>query len=107
MKVEFDLSNYATKADLKNATGVDTSDFNKKTDWANLKYDVDKLNIDKLKNVATNFGNLKGKVDQLDVDKLLPVPIDLNKVSDIVNYDILNKSVCNTKIKKYWWQDTW
>ena len=30
MKVELDLSNYATKADLKNATGVDTSDFAKK-----------------------------------------------------------------------------
>ena len=36
VKVELDLSNYATKADLKNATGVDTSDFAKKTDSANL-----------------------------------------------------------------------
>ena len=50
VKVELDLSNYATKTDLKNAAGVDTSDFAKKTDLANLKSDVDKLDIDKLKN---------------------------------------------------------
>ena len=37
VKVELDLSNYARKADLKNATDVDTSDFAKKTDFANLK----------------------------------------------------------------------
>ena len=44
MKVELDLSNYATKADLKNATGVDTSDFAKeKTDLANLKSDAEKM----------------------------------------------------------------
>ena len=49
VKVELDLSNYTTKADFKNATGVDTSNFAKKTDLANLKSDVDKLDIDKLK----------------------------------------------------------
>ena len=48
VKVELDLSNYATKADLKNATGVDTSKFAKKVDLANLKSNVDKLDIDKL-----------------------------------------------------------
>ena len=37
VKVELDWSNYATKADLKNATGVDTSKFAKKLDLANLK----------------------------------------------------------------------
>ena len=43
MKVELDLSNYATKADLKNAIGVDTSNFpKKKPDLATLKSDVDK-----------------------------------------------------------------
>ena len=43
VKVELDLSNYATKADLKNATGVDTSKFaKKKVDLANLKSNVDK-----------------------------------------------------------------
>ena len=45
------MPSYATKADLKNGTGVDTSDVAKKTDLADLKSDVDKLDIDKLKNV--------------------------------------------------------
>ena len=45
VKVELDLSNYATKADLKNATGVDTSKFAKKADLASLKSEVDKLDI--------------------------------------------------------------
>ena len=58
MKV--DLSNYTTKADLKNETGVDICDFAKKADLANLKSDVDKLDIDKLKNVPSK---LKSKVD--------------------------------------------
>ena len=49
VKVELDLSNYATKSDLKNATGF----FPKKVDLANLKSNVDKLDIDKLKNVVT------------------------------------------------------
>ena len=55
MKFELDLFNYATKSDLKNATGVDTLDFAKKDCLANLKPDVDKLDIDKLKNVASNL----------------------------------------------------
>ena len=49
VKVDLDLSNYATKADLKNATGVDTSKFAKKLDSADLKSNFDKLDIDKLK----------------------------------------------------------
>ena len=49
MKVDFDLSNYATKADLKNATGVDTSKFSEKVDLANSKSNVDKLDTDKFK----------------------------------------------------------
>ena len=56
VKVALDLSNYATKADLKNATGVDTSKF---VDLANLKSNVDKLDIDKLKNIQTNLRNFK------------------------------------------------
>ena len=43
VKVESDLSNYATKVDLKSATGVDASKFARKVDLANLKFDVDKL----------------------------------------------------------------
>ena len=67
MKVELDLSNIVTKADLKNAKGVDTLEFVKKTDLANLKSDVDRLDMDKLKNVPSNICNLKSKVDKLDV----------------------------------------
>ena len=48
VNVELDLSNNATKVDLKNAVGDDTSAFAKKNDLTNLKSDVDKLDIDKL-----------------------------------------------------------
>ena len=58
IKFKLDLSNYARKADLKNATGVDTSKFAKEVDLVNLKSNVDKLDIDKLKNVSTNLRNL-------------------------------------------------
>ena len=59
VKVELDLPKYATKADLKNAKGVDTSKFSKRFDLARLKSNVDKLDINKLKNVLTNLNNLK------------------------------------------------
>ena len=52
-KVELELSNCVTEAYLKNATGVDTPDFPKKVDLTILKSDVDKLDIDKLKNVPS------------------------------------------------------
>ena len=58
MKVELYLSNYATKADLRNVTGFDTSQFAKKVDLASLKSNVDELHIDKLKNVETKLRNL-------------------------------------------------
>ena len=58
VKIELDLSNHVTKTDLKIATGVDTSYFAKKTDLANLKSDVDKLDIDKFKNVPSNLTTL-------------------------------------------------
>ena len=80
VKVELDLSNYATKADLKNATGVDTSKLAKKVDLANLKSNVDKSDIDK-----------SIKVDKLDVEKSVSVPIDLNKLSDVVKNDVVKK----------------
>ena len=83
-KVELDLYNHATKADLKNASSVDASKFAKKIDLASLKSNVDKLDIDKLKNEPSNLSNLKSKVDKLDVDKLVPVPVNLSKLSDEV-----------------------
>ena len=64
IKVELDWSNYATKTDLKNATGVDNSSFAKKVDLASLKSDADKLDIDKLKNIPINLSNLKSKVEK-------------------------------------------
>ena len=81
VKFELDLSNCTTKADLKTATGVDTSKFGKKVNLTNLISNVDKLDIDKLKNVPTNLSNLKSKVEKLDVDKLVPVPFDFSKLS--------------------------
>ena len=99
VKVELDLSNYATKADLKNATGVDTSKFAKKIDLANLKSNVDKLDIDKLKNVPSNLSILKIKVDKSDAGKLVPVPVDISKLSGVVKNDVVKKDVYNAKIK--------
>ena len=50
-KVNVELSNYATKIDLKKSIVIDTSKFAKKIELGSLKSDVDKLDIDKLKNV--------------------------------------------------------
>ena len=58
------------KTDLKNVTHVDTSSFALKTNLANLKTEVDKL----------------------DIDKLVPVPVDLSKLSDVVKYDVVKKT---------------
>ena len=69
INVKVDLSNYATRSDIKNISHVDTSSFALKTNLANLKTEVDKLDIDKLK----------------------PVPIDLSKLSNVVNNDVYDK----------------
>ena len=53
IKVRVDLSNYETKADIKNITHVDTSGFALKTNLANLKTEVDKLDTDKLKTIRS------------------------------------------------------
>ena len=91
VKAESDLSNNTAKADLKNATGVDTSKFTRKTDLANLKSDVDKLDIDKLKNVPNGLGSLKSKVDKLNVGKLETNPVYVSKLSDIVKKKLLKR----------------
>ena len=70
IKFELDLANYATKSDLKNATGVDTSELEK---------------------VPTALNSLKNKVDGLGVDKLETVPIDLSKLNDVVNNEVVKK----------------
>ena len=66
INVKVDLSNYGTNTDLKNVTHVDTSSFALKTNLANLKTEVDKL----------------------DIDKLAPVPVDLSKLTDVVKNDV-------------------
>ena len=76
INVKVDLSSYATKADIKNITHIDTSGFALKANLANLKTEIDKL----------------------DIDKLVPVPVDLSKLSDVVKNDVIKKTVYNTKI---------
>ena len=73
--------------------------FQNKSDLANLKSDVDRLDIDKLYNVSTNLSDLKGKVDELDVDKLVPASLDLSKQSDVVKRMLLKTNVYNVKIR--------
>ena len=70
IKVKIDLSNYATKTDIKNISHVYTSSFALKTNLANLKTEVDKFGI----------------------DKLAPVPVDLIKLSDVVKNDVVKKN---------------
>ena len=76
MKV--DLSNYATKADTKNISHIDTSGFALKTNLANLKTEGDKL----------------------DIEKLVPVTVDLSKLSDVVNNDVGKKDVYDKLVAK-------
>ena len=73
INVKVDLSNYATKADIKNISHVDTSSFALKTNLANLKTEIDKL----------------------DIDKLVPVPVDLSKLSNVVRNDVVKKADYN------------
>ena len=99
VSVKLDSSNYATKANSNNATGVDTLDFTKKTDLASLKFDVDKLDINKLKDVPSNLSNWESKVDNLDVDKLVPDPVDLSKLGDVLKKDVVKKTEENEFVK--------
>ena len=67
IKVKVGLFNYATKARIEDITHVDTSNFALKTNLANLKTEVDKL----------------------DIDKLVPVLLDLSKLSDVVKRQVI------------------
>ena len=70
------IFNYAKESGLKNATGVDSSEFDKKTDLPNLMSDFDELDIHKFKKLPSGLSSLKRKVDKLDVHKLLPTLVD-------------------------------
>ena len=74
INVKVDLSNYSTKADIKNISNVDTSSFALKTNLASLKTEVDKL----------------------DINKLAPVPVDLSKLSDVVKNAVVKKDIYDT-----------
>ena len=93
--VKVNLSNYATKTDIKSISHTDTSSFALKWNLASLKTEVDKLDIDKSKSLS-NLSNLKSKVD---IDKLAPAPVDLSKPSNLVKNDVVKKTEYNCKIK--------
>ena len=76
IKVKLDLTNYTTKTDLRNITHVDVSSFASKTNLAALKTEVDKI----------------------DVDKLKTGPVDLAKLTNAVENDLVKKTVDNTKV---------
>ena len=78
INVKVDLSNYATKTDLKNVTHVDSSSFALKT----------------------NLANLKTKIDKLDIDKLEAVPVDLSKLCNVVKNQIVKKNVYDKLVAK-------
>ena len=63
VKVELDLTNYATKTDLKNITRVDVSSFASKTNLAALKTEVDKIDADKLKTAPTDLAKLTNAIE--------------------------------------------
>ena len=69
VKVELDLTNYATKNDLKNLTHVDVSSFASKTNLATLKTEVDKIDTDKLKTAPTDFAKLTNAIENDVVKK--------------------------------------
>ena len=71
INVKVDLSNYATKADIKNISHVDTSSFALKANLASLKTEVDKL----------------------DIDKLVPVPTYLSELTNVVKNDVVKETV--------------
>ena len=71
INVELDLSDYGTKSDLKNATGFNTSKFAKEADLASLKSDVDRLDIDELESTSIELSKLRNGVENEVVKKTL------------------------------------
>ena len=76
IKVELNLANYATKDDVKNITHVDASSLASKTNLAALKTEVDKI----------------------DADKLKTAPIDLAKLANAIEHDLVKKTDYNAKV---------
>ena len=61
-----------------------------------MKYEFDKLDINKLVNEPTSLNNLKTKVDDLDVSELKTATKDSEKISDVVNKDVFTNTKFNT-----------
>ena len=76
IKIELDLTNYATKNALKNITHVDVSTYASKN----------------------NLAALKSEVDKIDVDKLKTTPTDLAKLSNVAENDVVKKTDYNAKV---------
>ena len=95
--VTVDLSNYATKDDIKNITHIDTSSFALKTNLANLKTEVDKLDVDKLATVPVDLSKLSNAVKN-DVVKKTVYDKLVAKVNSINASGLVKKTDCNTKI---------
>ena len=90
-----DLSNYATKTDIKDITHVDTSSFASKTNLANLKTEVDKLDIDKLATVPVYLSKLSNAVKNEVVKKTEYTEL-VTKVNNIDTSDFVLKTKYNT-----------
>ena len=71
----------------------------KRTDLANLKSDVEKLDIDKLKNAASGLSNLKSSLDKLDIGKLETTQADLI-LSNVVKSNVIKKTEYDELVKK-------
>ena len=99
INVRLDLSNYATKADIKNITHIDTSSFALKTNLVNLKSEVDKLDVNKLKPIPTELRKLSDVVKN-DVVKKADNNILVTKVDNIDTSGLVKKTDYNTKITK-------
>ena len=97
IKIKIDLSNYAAKADINNISHVVTSSFALKTNSSNLKTEVDKLDIDKLKPVPANLSKLSN-VAKNDVVKKTVYNKLVAKVNNIDTSDFVMKTYYNTKI---------
>ena len=89
--VKVNLSNYATKTDLKNATGVDASKLAVKSDLAKLKVEIDKIDVDKLKSVSVDLSKLSN-VENNNVVKNTVYDKLVAKVNDIDNSGFVLKT---------------
>ena len=81
---------------MEQGTGTDTSNLAAKKDFIVLKAEFGKLDINKLVNFTTSLNNLKTKVDNLDADKMKTVPVDLKKLSDVVDNEVVKNTKFNT-----------